>query len=161
MRMRVNAMVNQQTRLRNITYATRLARDSAVGSVRRSTVTVRAAPTSSMARTSSTTSSIDSPLVSTTTNLRRLGQRTVAARRILAVTLDDRRLDVGDVAADLGDAPFRTDAWRRRDVQLQRGVGEDDRTDVAPFDDAPRARRPSPLPTDEFGADRAVGGDGV
>ena len=54
----------------------------------------------------STTSSIDMPLVSTTTAPDASMQWTVGAGRVLPVALDDRRLDLVDVAADLGDPPL-------------------------------------------------------
>ena len=62
----------------------------------------------------------------------RLGERAVGAGRVLAVAFDDRCLDVGDVAADLGDTPFGAHPRRRGDEQLERRVGKHDRADVAP-----------------------------
>ena len=55
-------------------------------------------------------------------------------------------LDLVDIAADLGDPPLGAHSRRGREVQLQRGVGEHDRADVAALDHpAPALGRPLPL----------------
>jgi hypothetical protein len=92
----------------------------------------------------------------------RLCEWAVAARRVLAVASDDRRLDVGDVAADLGDPALGAHPRRRRHEQLERGVGEHDRADVAPLDDAAVVLvDPAALTAHQLGANAAVGGDGA
>ena len=94
----------------------------------------------------STTSSMVSPLVSTTTASDVAWQRAVGARRVLPIAFDDRGLDLVDVAADLGDPPLGAHSRRRRDVELQRGVGEHDRADVAALrPPLPHARPPTPV----------------
>ena len=58
---------------------------------------------------------------------------------VAPVALDDRRLDLVDVAADLAHPALGPHARRRGDVQLQRGVREHDGADVAALDHAATA----------------------
>ena len=67
----------------------------------------------------STTSSMRQPVVSTTVAPSAASQRAVGAARVAAVALDDRRLDLVDVAAELGDPALGADARRRGDEQLR------------------------------------------
>ena len=110
--------------------------------------------------TLSTTSSIVSPVESTTTASPAATQRAVEPGHVAAIPLGDRRLDVADVAADLTDPPLGPLAWRRRDVELEHGFGEHHGSDVPALDHpTPVFVRPCPLPGAQLLPDTGVGGD--
>ena len=80
--------------------------------------------------------------------------------RVAPVALDDRRLDLVDVAADVAHPPLGAHPRRGGDVELEAGVGEDDRADVSPLDHPAAALgHPGPLTLDEHRPHRGVGGD--
>ena len=101
-----------------------------------------------------------SPVVSTTIEPSASTKRAVGAGRVVMVALVRWRLDLVDVASGFGDTTFGANPRRGREVQLQLGVGEHHRTDVAALEHSPAALfGPLPLPPHQFGAHRAVGGD--
>ena len=61
------------------------------------------------------------------------------ARRVVVIATFDGRRDLVDIASGLGDAALGAHPRRGREVQLQLGVGEHDRTDVAALEHATAA----------------------
>ena len=131
---------NPVTRLRTMKYAIWCDQVSCSASL----VSILVMPCSSRRRMWSSTSSIVQAGGVDDGGASRLGERTVRPGAVVVVAGSDGALDLVDVAAGLGHPPFGADARRRGEVQLQLGVGEDHRSDVATLDHAAaRARRPT------------------
>src|SRR3954469_6187761 len=82
--------------------------------------------------------------------------------RVVMIAPLDRRSHLLDVAAGLRHPSLGTHSRICGEVQLQLGVREHDRSDVAALQDsAPTFACPLTLASNQLRADRAVGGDGT